>query len=84
MKTMLDRAMHYMERNPNRTYTLTELRCAAGVAMRSQYRLSDQLLESGMVVRDGGGYRIASHLVSDAAERERLMLAHYIAEGLGE
>jgi DNA-binding IclR family transcriptional regulator len=63
MKNMLDRAMHHMEQDVSRAYTLTELRRAAGIAIRSQYRLSQQLLNSGMVVRDGGNYRVASHLV---------------------
>jgi|KBSMisStandDraft_5_1062788.scaffolds.fasta_scaffold811234_1 DNA-binding IclR family transcriptional regulator len=64
MRNMLDRAMHYMERDPSRAYTLTELRRATGIAIRSQYRLSTQLLDSGMVERDGGSYRIAEHLLS--------------------
>ena len=63
MKTMMDRALLHMERDVFRAYTLNELRLAAGVAIRSQYRLSQQLLASGMVVRDGGKYRIAEHLV---------------------
>ena len=64
--TMLDRAMHHMEKDTSRSYTLTELRRATGIAMRSQYRLSQQLLDSGMVVRDGGNYRVADHLVQKA------------------
>lgn len=63
MKNMLDRTMHFMEQNPHRTYTLTELRKAAGIAIRSQYRLSQQLLDSGMVVREDSKFRIADHLM---------------------
>ena len=65
MRNMMDRAMHYMEQDVSRSYTLTELRRAVGIAIRSQYRLSQQLLDSGMVVRDGGSYRIADHLVRE-------------------
>jgi Mn-dependent DtxR family transcriptional regulator len=49
--TMLQRTIEYMERNPARAYTLTELRKAAGIALRSQYKLSEQLLASGLVER---------------------------------
>jgi hypothetical protein len=63
MRNMLDRAMHYMEQDMRRAYTLTELRIATGIAIRSQYRLSEQLLDSGMVVLAGGRYRIADYLV---------------------
>ena len=91
MRNMMDRALHYMERDPSRSYTLTELRKAAGVAIRSQYRLSEQLLASGVVVRHYAagysGYRIAQYLL-DARERdaelERQTVAAYVAEGLGE
>jgi len=47
MTTMMQRAIAHMERDPSRSYTLNELRKAAGVALRSQYRLSQQLPCSG-------------------------------------
>jgi DNA-binding IclR family transcriptional regulator len=68
MRNMMDRAMHYMERDARRSYTLTELRRAADIAIRSQYRLAQQLLDSGMVVRDGGNYRIADYLVREVSK----------------
>ena len=86
MKNMMHRALEHMERDPNRSYTLTELRKAAGVAIRSQYRLSEMMLASGMVERHYAagysGYRFKQYLVD--AQRERLMVANYVAEGLGE
>ena len=59
---MMDRAILYVERDINRVYTLTELRVAAGGSIRSQYRLSQQLLASGMVERVHGGYQIVPWL----------------------
>lgn len=66
---MLDRAMHHMERDARRAYTLTELRQATGIAIRSQYRLSQQLLDSCMVVRDGSKYRIAEYLLPKESDQ---------------
>jgi hypothetical protein len=60
---MMDRAILYMERvDVNRVYTLTEMRIAAGVSVRSQYRLAQQLLASGMVERVTGGYQVVPWL----------------------
>jgi len=72
MTTMMQRAIAHMERDPSRSYTLNELRKAAGVALRSQYRLSQQLLASGMVERayaaGFSGYRFHQYLVDAANE----------------
>jgi DNA-binding IclR family transcriptional regulator len=62
MKNMFHRAVEHMEKEPARVHTLTELRKAAGITMRSQYRLSQQLLASGMVERAAGGYRFNDYL----------------------
>jgi len=67
--TMLDRAIKHMELEPERFYTLSELRRAAGIAIRSQYKLSEQLLDSGMVNRYEGQYKFAPHLLSKAAQQ---------------
>ena len=72
MKTMLDRAMAHVEKNPERVYTLTELRKAAGITIRSQYRLSQQMLSSGMMDRCVGGYELPTHLKSAARERHEM------------
>ena len=78
MNSMMNRAIAHMESDPARVYTLNELRKAAGIALRSQYRLSQQLLDSGMVERasqpiDGKyaihGYRFHQYLVDAANER---------------
>ena len=72
MMNMFERAIRHMERDPTRVYSLTELRVATGIALRSQYKLSQQLLASGMVERarqqlvEGGpavhGYRFKAYL----------------------
>jgi hypothetical protein len=68
MKNMFHRAVEHMEKDRARVYTLTELRKAAGITMRSQYRLSQRLLASGMVERAMGdgfsGYKFHDYLVS--------------------
>jgi hypothetical protein len=75
---MLDRAMRYIEQWPGKSvYSLTELRTAAGVSLRSQYRLSQQLLASGMVERNGGGYMLAPHLKAAAVERQPVKTTTY-------
>ena len=73
--TMLDRAMHYVEQCPTKgVFSLTELRMAAGISLRSQYRLSEQLLASGMMEREGGGYILAPHLLVLREERRQKRL----------
>jgi DNA-binding IclR family transcriptional regulator len=69
MNNMMHRAISFMETDPHRAFTLTELRRAAGIAIKSQYRLSTMLLDSGMVIRDGGAYRFQPYLL---AEREQV------------
>jgi hypothetical protein len=74
MMNMFERAIRHMERDPGRVYSLTELRKATGIALRSQYKLSQQLLASGMVERgrqqqvEGGcavhGYRFKAYLLT--------------------
>ena len=71
MKNMVHRAIEHMEQDRTRAYTLTELRKAARIAIRSQYRLSAGLLASEMVVRgdaskgQAGRYVIAPWLLRD-------------------
>lgn len=91
MRNMMDRAMHYMERDaqPGRVFTLTELRVAVDIRIRSQHRLATMLLDSGMVERHQGGLRIRPYLIAATfqnrdAELERQTVAAYVAEGLGE
>jgi len=69
MTRMFDRAVAHMEKAPSRVYTLNELRKAADVAIRSQYRLSQQLLASGMIERAPGGYKFHDYLIATAAAR---------------
>lgn len=76
MKNMMHRAVEHMEREPSRAYTLTELRKAAGIALRSQYKLSQQLLASGMVERCVGGYRFHPYLLSMTEESIERLSGH--------
>jgi hypothetical protein len=54
MGMMLERAIAAMAANPeHKLWTLTELRLAAGIAIRSQYKLGNQLRADPRVVDRG-------------------------------
>jgi hypothetical protein len=67
--TMLDRALDLLESDPTKIRSLSELRLFAGIKLRSQWRLLNQLDGSRRVIRHPGN-RFQARWASDEAARE--------------